>query len=213
MTTRLIIARHGNTFLPSQTPTRVGARTDLDLVESARSEAVGNYLKQNNLLPDVVLSGPLKRHKQTADIICSQVGFDASQVSECHFLNEIDYGPDENKPEQEVMSRLGAGNEEKGKAVIDNWNQNAIVPDGWLVDPNQLKKEWVKLAQHIADEYSGKTALLVSSNGLMRFSNILDTEFEYQSLKVPTGGICIFEYDESGDKQWRCMSWAVKPAS
>ena len=29
MTTRLIIARHGNTFEKGQTPTRVGGRTDL----------------------------------------------------------------------------------------------------------------------------------------------------------------------------------------
>ena len=32
MTTRIIIARHGNTFAKDETPRRVGGRTDLDIV-------------------------------------------------------------------------------------------------------------------------------------------------------------------------------------
>ncbi|MCL9780958.1 histidine phosphatase family protein [Vibrio sp. S4M6] len=212
MTTTLIIARHGNTFLPSETPTRVGARTDLDLVESARSEAVGQYLLQNNLLPDVVLSGPLKRHKQTAEIICKQVDYDASHIVESHFLNEIDYGPDENQPEEAVMLRLGHGDMEKGKTIIKQWNQDAIVPDGWLVDPEQLEQSWHRLAASIVDQYANQTVLLVSSNGLMRFSNVLDESYQYESLKVPTGGICIFEHDANSDDSWRCTEWALKPS-
>ena len=36
MVTRIIIARHGNTFTKDQTPLRVGAGTDLPLVETER---------------------------------------------------------------------------------------------------------------------------------------------------------------------------------
>ena len=68
MTTRLIIARHGNTFKPGETPTRVGARTDLPLVEEARGRAIGRYLKNHDLIPDIVFSGPLKRQMQTAEL-------------------------------------------------------------------------------------------------------------------------------------------------
>ena len=41
MTTRIIIARHGNTFTKEQTPTRVGGRTDLPLVETERGTNIG----------------------------------------------------------------------------------------------------------------------------------------------------------------------------
>lgn len=43
----LIIARHGNTFGPDDTPTRVGARTDLPLVESGIQQArlLGTHLR------------------------------------------------------------------------------------------------------------------------------------------------------------------------
>ena len=52
----LIIARHGNTFGPGDTPTRVGARTDLPLVESgkAQAKALGLHFLENGLVPDVV---------------------------------------------------------------------------------------------------------------------------------------------------------------
>ena len=47
--TTLIIARHGNTFNPGDTPTRVGKHTDMPLVEKgeAQGRALGRYLKEH----------------------------------------------------------------------------------------------------------------------------------------------------------------------
>ena len=44
-----MIVRHGNTFRAGETPTRVGARTDLPLVEEERARSAGRYL--HDLLP------------------------------------------------------------------------------------------------------------------------------------------------------------------
>ena len=43
---KLIIARHGNTFNKGETPTRVGSRTDIPLVDSGKEQAklIGEYL-------------------------------------------------------------------------------------------------------------------------------------------------------------------------
>ena len=51
--TTLIIARHGNTFGPEDTPTRVGARTDVPLVGSGleQGRALGRWLKAQGLRP------------------------------------------------------------------------------------------------------------------------------------------------------------------
>ena len=38
---KLVIVRHGNTFRAGETPTRVGARTDLPLVEEERARSDG----------------------------------------------------------------------------------------------------------------------------------------------------------------------------
>lgn len=55
MVTRIIIARHGNTFTKDQTPLRVGAGTDLPLVETERGTNIGKYLKMRTLIPVAVL--------------------------------------------------------------------------------------------------------------------------------------------------------------
>ena len=66
MVTRIIIARHGNTFTKGQIPLRVGCRTDLPLVETERGTNVGKYLKMKTYFPSVVYAAPLKRTTETA---------------------------------------------------------------------------------------------------------------------------------------------------
>ena len=65
--TTLIIARHGNTFEDGEPPRRVGARTDLPLTNKGRMQAraVGLWLKENKLMPDVVYSSTLQRTIET----------------------------------------------------------------------------------------------------------------------------------------------------
>jgi len=69
-TTTLLIARHGNTFGPNETVTYVGGRTDLPLVESGKEQAkaIGRYLKDGRLIPDVIYSSALQRTQDTAKI-------------------------------------------------------------------------------------------------------------------------------------------------
>ena len=56
--------------------------------------------------------------------------------------DEIDYGPDEGKPETEVINRLG-------KEVLAQWETRAIVPDGWLVNPQEIINSWKNLADDL----------------------------------------------------------------
>ena len=48
-------------------------------------------------------------------------------ISPLNAFVEIDYGVDENKTEEEVRLRLGNGNIEKGKKIIEDWDKNAVV--------------------------------------------------------------------------------------
>lgn len=206
MTTRIIIARHGNTFRPGETPTRVGGRTDLPLVENERGRSVGKYLRDSNLIPDVVFSGPLKRHIQTTEYAVEEMNIAKTDIKINHDFSEIDYGPDENKPEDDVIARLG-------QEAIDKWNKDATVPDGWLVDPKGIINAWQDFADNVEAEYKDKTVLLVSSNGTIRFAPYITGDFtkfsEEFDIKVTTGGVCIFEKEE-GDANWKCTDWNVK---
>ena len=170
--TTLIIARHGNTFDKGDIVTRVGGRTDLPLVEKGREQAkaIGRYLQKNRLIPDVVYSSNLQRTYDTAKIAIQESGV-TNPIFQLDIFNEIDYGPDENKPEEEVVARIG-------KEAIDAWDKDAIVPDGWKVDPEQLIKYWHDFADQIKAHDDNETVLVVTSNGTARFAPYITEKYE-----------------------------------
>ncbi|QMT61780.1 histidine phosphatase family protein [Legionella sp. PC997] len=207
MRTRLLVARHGNTFAPGELVRRVGI-TDLPLVNSGFTQGnkLGNYLKTNGLIPDVIFTSKLKRAIQTAEQAQKTMGTHLS-IETLAIFNEIDYGPDENLPEEEVVARLG-------KEAIYAWETQAIVPEGWNVDPSLLIQNWVDFSLRIRKEYPGKTCLVVTSNGIARFAPYLTGDFAAFSaqygIKVATGGLCVFEHKEPSGT-WDCLAWNVKP--
>lgn len=217
----LIIARHGNTFRPGETPTRVGAHTDLPLVEEERARGIGRYLAGKGLVPGRILAAPLQRTLGTAELAAHELGNPCPVQPDARFI-EVDYGPDENKTEPEVMARLGrvaAGAaaadlspdqlEALGAQAIERWNTQAIVPDGWCVDVPTIIRNWQSLADEVAE---GEVLLCVSSNGTIRFAPHITGDYAAfcaaHDIKVPTGGVCIFTRE--GDAPWRCEEWGVK---
>ena len=204
--TTLIIARHGNTFDKGDIVTRVGGRTDLPLVEKGREQAkaIGRYLQKNRLIPDVVYSSNLQRTYDTAQIAIQESGV-TNPIFQLDIFNEIDYGPDENKPEEEVVARIG-------KEAIDAWDKDAIVPDGWKVDPEQLIKYWHDFADQIKAHDDNETVLVVTSNGTARFAPYITEKYEdfikTYTLKLSTGAIGILEFSEG---VWQVKAWNIRP--
>jgi len=203
--TKLIIARHGNTFGPDDIPTRVGARTDLPLVESGRIQAqkLGHWLKENTLCPEVTYSSQLKRTIETAEIALSEAGY-KQPVFPLDIFNEIDYGPDENMTEDKVIARIG-------EQAIKDWDQKAIVPDGWLFDPEACINNWKNFAQHIVDDHQ-EVIMVVTSNGIARFAPHLAGNFEEfaatHKIKLSTGALGVLELT---DDKWSIRHWNIRP--
>lgn len=216
---RLILVRHGNTFREGEIPRRVGRRTDLPLVEEVRAEKAARFLLDAGLRPDRVFAAPLRRTMETAGIIVKTMGLSLTPIPADAF-SEIDYGPDENRTEEEVMLRLGrvrlpgeadrALLLEEGKSVLAAWDRDATVPPGWNADADAIKNSWKAFAGAIA---LSETALLVSSNGVIRFApHVLKAGYAdfcaAHNIKVSTGGVCVFENDGGG---WTCPVWNSKP--
>lgn len=197
----LIIARHGNTFRKGETPTRVGSRTDLPLVEEERGRGIGLYLKKLGLQPDRILAAPLQRTMKTAELAAEELRFSGTVQPDSRFI-EVDYGPDENKTEEEVIARLG-------EEAINRWNAEALVPDGWKVNVAAIIANWQALAAEVKE---GETLLCVSSNGTIRFAPHLTGDYAgfcaTHDIKVPTGGVCIFTTEDGAN--WICREWGVK---
>lgn len=221
----LIIARHGNTFRPGETPTRVGAHTDLPLVEEERARGIGRYLlRVKGLIPTRIIAAPLQRTLGTAQLAAEEMGNPCPVSADARFV-EVDYGPDENKTEPEVMARLGRvacaarGTdpssltpeqlESLGAEAIELWNTQAIAPEGWLVDVPGIIRSWQELADEVKE---GETLLCVSSNGVIRFAPHITGDYAgfcaEHDIKVPTGGVCIFTCEEG--TAWTCSEWGVK---
>ena len=203
--TILIIARHGNTFEKGETPRRVGARTDLPLVDSGRiqARAIGHWLKQNKFYPEAVYSSQLQRTKETADIALKEAGY-KEPVFPLAIFNEIDYGPDENKTEDAVIARIGA-------KAIEDWDDHATVPEGWKFDRQKCVEDWKNFAGHIVEDKQS-CVMVVTSNGIARFAPHITGDFEgfktAHPLKISTGAIGIFEYV---DGRWVVRAWNIKP--
>jgi probable phosphoglycerate mutase len=205
--TTLIIARHGNTFEKDETPTRVGKHTDLPLTAKGLEQgaAIGRYLRDHKLIPDVVYASNLQRTQQTAEAAIKASGV-SNPVFALDIFDEIDYGPDENKLEDAVIARLGA------QAIID-WDEKALVPDGWIVDPAQIIQNWIDFGDQIRAHDDNETVLVVTSNGIARFAPHLTGDFDgfcaTYDIKLATGALGVFEYI---DCVWRVKDWGVRPA-
>lgn len=208
--TTIIIARHGNTFNPGDTLTRVGARTDLPLVESGIEQAkkIGEYLKNNNMIPESVYTSHLQRSIETARIAISETEF-SNHPFALDIFNEIDYGPDENKTENEVIARIG-------QDAIDAWNNDATPPPGWIVNPQEIINNWQGFAnQALAHDDSfdhSETTLVVTSNGIARFAPHITGDFDgfkqNHNIKLSTGALGILKFENS---HWSVLDWNVKP--
>lgn len=208
MTTQLIIARHGNTFDTGDIIRRVGVGTDIPLSSSGRQQAecLGLYLKEQNLLPSKVFCSQLQRTRQTAQLALQQAKHSAT-IEPLAMFNEIDYGVDENQSEEKVVARLG-------KEALQKWDQEAIVPHGWNVDPNKIIYDWQQFAEDIEKNYCGQVILVVTSNGIARFAPHLIQDFasfqQKYNIKMSTGALSLL-CKEIHETPWHVLQWNYRP--
>ena len=190
---RLYIVRHGNTFDTGDVVTRVGGRTDLSLSISGQEQAKALSEAFANMPLDVCYASPLKRTLETAKAICASRDIN---IETAEFLKEIDYGPDENKAETEVVERLGQ------QAILD-WDTYSKVPDGWNVDPMHYIKAWGDFITKLESE----NTLIVTSHGVARF--LLDClDINVSQRKLPTGSVACLE---KAGAQWTAHYWGLRP--
>lgn len=185
----LLIARHGNTFDPGDTVLRVGRGTDISLSNSGKEQAgkLGEYLRQQH--PDIhaVYTSTLQRTLLTAEIALSTMVLEA-HIIPVDIFDEIDYGPDEGKPESDVVARLG-------EEALENWEKNNIVPPGWNVDPEKITATWREFASQMEERYPDEIILVVTSNGIARFA-------PEHNVKLKTGAISYLTVENG---QWHCV--------
>ncbi|MBI4725367.1 MAG: histidine phosphatase family protein [Rhodomicrobium sp.] len=206
----LLLARHGNTFETGDKVVWVGARTDLPLTAKGREQAaaLGAGLEPLKAQIGRVISGPLKRTREHAEIAARALALEASiEIDER--LREIDYGLWEGKSSGEIAA-LG------GEPEIRAWNERGQWPQspGWAPSEQTLTGNVRQIAQELAGTLGGGAALLITSNGILKFFlKLVPGAFEDMAargaLKVATGNCCALRYSGS---QWEVAFWDRQPA-
>ena len=202
----LLLARHGNTFETGDKVVWVGARTDLPLTAKGREQAatLGESLRPIKAAIKRIVSGPLKRTRDHADIAARALGF-AQPIGIDGRLREIDYGLWEAKTSGEIEA-LGGADE------LNAWDKNGIWPTSpaWSPPEETVTANVTQLA-HDLEASLGKddAVLLVTSNGILKFFlKLVPGAFEdmaaSRSLKVSTGNCCALAFEAGA---WRIVFW------
>lgn len=189
---KIILARHGNTFGPGDTPVWVGAREDLALVDKGREQSsdIGRWLKANSLQPTLIIAGPLKRTREGAELVAEQTGFEPGAIQIDDRLKEIDYGSWGGKSDAEIETLYGP-------SVIDDWRERTIIPPGadWSPDLSTLKANAEAVIAEIVSS-DEEVVLIISSNGTLRYFHEVwyAGRASSPSAKVKTGHICLADW-------------------
>ena len=205
----LILARHGNTFGPDDTPVWVGANEDLDLVEKGleQSREIGRGLVAAGVVPDRILAGPLKRTRTGAALAAEQCGF-SGEIEIDERLREIDYGVWGGKSDAEIAERWSAD-------AIEAWRERSIVPAGagWSPSPEALKANARAVYDAATRDRGPDTAvLIVTSNGILRYFHALlarDTA-RPEDAKVKTGRLGAARISQAGAD---LLLWNAEPSA
>ncbi|GHB31595.1 hypothetical protein GCM10007094_20340 [Pseudovibrio japonicus] len=202
--TRIYILRHGNTFDKGDVVTRVGGRTDLPLSVSglAQAEKLAEHFSELGVVFDRAFCSPLQRTKQTAQIAL-RTQAEEVDLKVLPFLVEIDYGPDENMPEEEVRARIG-------DEALRAWEEEGVPPQGWHIDPHAVIGRWQEFFASAPKKYPDQTLLVVTSNGIARFAlKALADGGAGADLKLKTAAYGVFDTAEDGAPLM--LSWNVRP--
>jgi len=189
---RLILARHGNTFAPSDKVVWAGQTNDLPLVEAGLKQAqiAAKYLLEQAVKPKAIYCSPLQRTGKFADILADVLKYPGKPIVDAR-LNEIDYGQWTGLSDQEVIDQFGADE-------LKQWNEFSRWPKNgnWGDSESKITADVQSFASELQNNYaSDDTIIAVTSNGRLRyFLTLIDNEFESRrtnkSLKVKTGNIC-----------------------
>ncbi len=198
--TRILLARHGNTFAPGDKVVWVGAREDLPLVETgeAQAEALGEALKEAGLTPGRIICGPLKRTRRAAEIVAALTGF-SGEIAIDDRLREIDYGNWGGKSNDEIKAEFGA-------EALAEWDQHHRRPAGADWSPSEADLETNALAS-MRDAAAQDLTLVITSNGILRYMYAATTGPEAEA-KVKTGNVCAVAFDGADGQR---LFWNEKP--
>ncbi len=198
---KILLARHGNTFGPGDKVVWVGANEDLPLVEKGeqQAQALGEALRDAGLMPAHIICGPLKRTRRAAEIVSGLTGF-GGEVQIDDRLREIDYGSWGGKSCEEIIAAFGA-------EAREEWDLHHRRPQGADWSPSEETLQSNALASMTAAAELDGLTVVITSNGILRYMyNALSGADA--DVKVNTGNMCAVDIEGGTGRR---LFWNEKP--
>ena len=208
----IVCARHGNTFAPGDRVVFVGAHEDVALTPEGEAQArrLAAALRDAALAPAVVLCGPLQRTRRYAELVVETLGLGVKPVVDAR-LTEIDYGDWAGLTNEEISSKLGQGED------LRLWNEQGRWPGRahWGGSEDGIKTGVAAIMKLLGGELAGRTVLVVSSNGILRYFAMAAAGAAAKSdprfpFKMRTGNYGIIR---AGGDKYDVVSWDNTPGA
>lgn len=150
----LYFCRHGESFvnINNAVATKLGAKNDLGLTENGIQQATkeGTRAASTGFMPDLIISSPLVRAVQTADIIAEHIGYSKDRIAYNELFIELQFGELEGTSWSEFWEKLGGYkslNTFKDSETIETMQQRA---EKALAYVNTLSEETILIVSHSA---------------------------------------------------------------
>jgi len=169
--------------------------TDVSLVNGSEAQALTRAEKLRSEKIDEVYTSPLKRNKETTDLILKNLGLKDLPVKIEAVFDERSYGLLEGRNKAEVAKEFG-------EATTQAWRRS------WDVAPPEgesLKDVFGRVIPFFQnsiepDLQAGKNVLIVAShNNLRAIAKYVEdiTDDDIAQFEIPFGGIIVYDLDEN----------------
>jgi probable phosphoglycerate mutase len=185
MSVRLILVRHGETHWnkANKLQGKIEILLNKNGIRQVRKTAV--KIKKSGEKPTIIIASPLARAMQSASIISNMLGIPFTINKN---LSERDFGGLEGLTWKEINKLYGPNFKE-----IDRKQQYDYRPYGGE-SAEEVRKRILNFLEHVKKEYEGKTILVVTHAGVLRYLSImlhkLGMDFEHS---MEPGAYCIVE--------------------
>ncbi len=152
----IFVTRHGQTDWNAEQ--RIQGQTDIELNQSGREQAefVRDSVKNNKY--DLIISSPLKRARETADIINQVLNV---PIIEDDRLMERNFGKSEGLTKAVIREM-----EKEHPEITDVWNYKRNVQYNGIEGMQEFCKRVYEFLDEIINKYQGKRIFLVSHGGV-----------------------------------------------
>lgn len=182
--TNLYIARHGETDL-----NKAGVYygwSDISLTSDGRTQCENLRDKLKNIKFDAVISSPLIRAVESAEII---TGFGSRDIIKYDQLKEMNFGKWENMHYKDI----GVNYAEDFKQWAENW-QEFCIPGGESF--NNVFCRVKECLDYILLKYTGKSVIIIAHEGTLRIISLILLNMkkeDYWKFKFEFGAYSTFE--------------------